>query len=163
MNGLFDWVRLMVAVLVLIVAHFVLRPLLGDRIEIDFLVLALLLLSIRVRPGVGALLGLLLGAAADAAAPSGFGSAMLAMTLVGYVTSWLKAAFFAENAVLDGVVIFASAWSVMLIRLLLSGRGFEAGFAISALVWAPLSAAATAVIGALLFAMLRPLLKPATA
>lgn len=163
MNGLFDWVRLMVAVLVLIVAHFVLRPLLGDRIEIDFLVLALLLLSIRVRPGVGALLGLLLGAAADAAAPSGFGSAMLAMTMVGYVTSWLKAAFFAENAVLDGVVIFASAWSVMLIRLLLSGRGFEAGFAISALVWAPLSAAATAVIGALLFAMLRPLLKPATA
>ena len=83
MNGLFDWVRLMVAVLVLIVAHFVLRPLLGDRIEIDFLVLALLLLSIRVRPGVGALLGLLLGAAADAAAPSGFGSAMLAMTMVG--------------------------------------------------------------------------------
>lgn len=163
MTGLYDWVRLMVAVLVLIVAHFVLRPLLGDRIEIDFLVLALLLLSIRVRPGVGALLGLLLGAAADAAAPSGFGSAMLAMTLVGYVTSWLKAAFFAENAVLDGVVIFASAWSVMLIRLLLSGRGFEAGFAISALVWAPLSAAATAVIGALLFAMLRPLLKPATA
>lgn len=163
MTGLYDWVRLMVAVLVLIVAHFVLRPLLGDRIEIDFLVLALLLLSIRVRPGVGALLGLLLGAAADAAAPSGFGSAMLAMTMVGYVTSWLKAAFFAENAVLDGVVIFASAWSVMLIRLLLSGRGFEAGFAISALVWAPLSAAATAVIGALLFAMLRPLLKPATA
>lgn len=163
MTGLYDWIRLMVAVLVLIVAHFVLRPLLGDRIEIDFLVLALLLLSIRVRPGVGALLGLLLGAAADAAAPSGFGSAMLAMTMVGYVTSWLKAAFFAENAVLDGVVIFASAWSVMLIRLLLSGRGFEAGFAISALVWAPLSAAATAVIGALLFAMLRPLLKPATA
>ena len=163
MTGLYDWVRLMVAVLVLIVAHFVLRPLLGDRIEVDFLVLALLLLSIRVRPGVGALLGLLLGAAADAAAPSGFGSAMLAMTMVGYVTSWLKAAFFAENAVLDGVVIFASAWSVMLIRLLLSGRGFEAGFAISALVWAPLSAAATAVIGALLFAMLRPLLKPATA
>lgn len=163
MSGLYDWVRLMAAVLVLILAHFVLRPLLGDRIEIDFLVLALLLLSIRVRPGVGALLGLLLGAAADAAAPAGFGSAMLAMTVVGYVTSWLKAAFFAENAVLDGVVIFASAWGVMLIRLLLSGRGFEAGFAITALVWAPLSAAATAVIGALLFAMLRPLLKPATA
>jgi len=162
-SGVYDWLRLMVTVFLLVVAHFLLRPLLGDQIEIDFLVLALLLLSIRVRPGVGALLGLLIGVTADAASPSGFGSAMLAMTLVGYVTSWLKAAFFAENAVLDGVVIFASAWGVVLMRLFLSGRGFEAGVAISALVWAPLSAAATAVVGALLFAVLRPLLKPATA
>ena len=163
MSGVYDWIRLLLTVFVLVVAHFVLRPLLGDRIEIDFLVLALLLLSIRVRPGVGALLGLLLGAASDAAAPSGFGSAMLALTLVGYITSWLKAAFFAENAVLDGVVIFASAWGVILLRLLLSGRAFEGGFAVSALVWAPLSAAATAVVGAVLFAVLRPLLKPARA
>ena len=163
MSGLYDWLRLMVAVFVLVVAHFVLRPLLGDRIEIDFLVLALLLLSIRVRPGMGAMLGLMLGAAADAAAPAGFGSAMLALTLVGYITSWLKAAFFAENAVLDGVVIFASAWGVIVIRLFLSGRGFEAGAAVSALVWAPLSAAATAIVGALMFTVLRPLLKPAAA
>ena len=163
MSGLYDWIRLIVAVSVLIIAHFVLRPLLGDRIEIDFLVLALLLLSIRVRPGVGAVLGLLLGAASDAAAPAGFGSAMLALTLVGYITSWLKAAFFAENAVLDGIVIFASAWGVIVIRLLLSGRAFETGFAVSALVWAPLSAATTAVVGALMFAVLRPLLKPAAA
>ena len=79
MSSLFDWVRLLFAVLLLVVAHFVLRPLLGDRIEIDFLVLALLLLSMRVRPGVGALLGLVMGAAADAASPAGFGSAMLAL------------------------------------------------------------------------------------
>ena len=163
MTGVYDWIRLLVAVSILVIAHFVLRPLLGDRIEIDFLVLALLLLSIRVRPGVGALLGLMMGAAADAAAPAGFGSAMLALTLVGYVTSWLKAAFFAENAVLDGVVIFASAWGVILLRLLLSGGALEGGFAVSALVWAPLSAAATAVVGAVLFAVLRPLLKPAAA
>ena len=163
MSGLYDWLRLMVTVFALVIAHFLLRPLLGIRIEIDFLVLALLLMSIRVRPGIGAVLGLLLGAAADAASPGGFGSAMLAMTLVGYVTSWLKAAFFAENAVLDGVVIFASAWGVILLRLLLSGRGFEAGAAVTALVWAPLSAAATALVGAVLFAVLRPLLKPAAA
>jgi rod shape-determining protein MreD len=162
-SGLYDWLRLIVAVSVLIIAHFVLRPLLGDRIEIDFLVLALLLLSIRVRPGVGAVLGLLMGAASDAAAPAGFGSAMLALTLVGYITSWLKAAFFAENAVLDGIVIFASAWAVIVMRLLLSGRAFETGFAVSALVWAPLSAATTALVGALMFAVLRPLLKPAAA
>jgi rod shape-determining protein MreD len=162
-SSLYDWLRVTLAVCVLVAAHFILRPLLGDRIEIDFLVLALLLLSIRVRPGVGALLGFALGAASDAAAPSGFGSAMLALTLVGYITSWLKAAFFAENAVLDGVVIFVSAWGVVLVRLLFSGRMFESGFAVSALVWAPLSAAVTAVVGAVLFAALRPLLKPAAA
>ena len=159
MSGVYDWLRLIAAVSVLVVAHFALRPLLGDRIEIDFLVLALLLLSIRVRPGVGALLGLLLGVAADSAAPAGFGTGMLALTLVGYVTSWLKAAFFAENAVLDGVVIFISAWGVILMRLLLSGGVLESGVAVSALVWAPLSAAVTAVVGAVLFAVLRPLLR----
>lgn len=163
MSGLFDWLRLIVAISLLVVAHFLLRPLIGDRIEINFLVLALLLLSIRVRPGIGAVLGLLLGAGADAAAPAGFGSAMLAFTLVGYITSWLKAAFFAENAVLDGVVIFVSAWGVILLRQLLSGGGLETGFAVSALVWAPLSAAATALVGAVLFAVVRPLLKPAAA
>jgi rod shape-determining protein MreD len=162
-SGVYDWFRLMLAVILLVTAHFALRPWLGDRIEIDFLVLALLLLAIRVRPGVGALLGLGLGAAADSAAPSGLGSAMLALTLVGYITSWLKAAFFAENALLDGVVIFASAWGVVLLRLLLSGRAFEPGIAVAALVWAPLSAALTAVVGAVLFALLRPLLKPASA
>lgn len=163
MSGAGAWIRVLLAVLALTAAHFALRPLLGERIEIDFLVLALLLLSIRVRPGAAALWGLLLGAAADAASAAGFGSAMLALTLVGYVTSWLKAAFFAENAVLDGVVIFVSAWAVMLVRLLLSGRVLESGMAVSALVWAPLSAAATAVIGALVFAVLRPLIKPAAA
>jgi rod shape-determining protein MreD len=162
-SGIGSWLRVLLAICALIAAHFVLRPLLGDRIEIDFLVLALLLLSIRVRPGVAALFGVLMGAAADAAAPAGFGSAMLALTLVGYVTSWLKAAFFAENAVLDGVVIFVSAWVVMLLRLLLAGRILESGTAVSALVWAPLSAAATALVGALVFAVLRPLIKPAAA
>jgi len=160
-SRLYDWLRLLVAVLLLVLAHFVLRPLIGDRVEIDFLVLALLLLSIRVRPGAAAVCGLLLGMAGDAATPAGFGSGMLALTLVGYITSWLKAAFFAENAVLDGVIIFASAWGVILMRLLLSGGGMQAGFAVSALVWAPLSAAATAVVGAVLFAVLRPLLRPA--
>jgi rod shape-determining protein MreD len=162
-TSFYGWLRVALVVLLLIVAHFALRPLLGDRIEIDFLILALLLLSIRVRPGVGAMLGLAMGIASDSAAAAGFGSAMLGLTLVGYVTSWLKAAFFAENAVLDGVVIFVSAWIVTLLRLTISGRIFEGGFAVSALVWAPLSAAATALVGAVLFAIVRPLLKPAIA
>jgi rod shape-determining protein MreD len=162
-TSLYDWVRVVLVVLALIAAHFLLRPLLSDRVEIDFLVIALLLLSIRLRPGMSAILGLLLGASADAASAGGLGGAMLALTLVGYITSWLKAAFFAENAVLDGVVIFISAWAVILIRMFSSGRVLEAGFAVSALVWAPLSAAATAAIGALLFALLRPVLKRAAA
>ncbi len=162
MSRLYDWLRLLLAVLLLVVAHFLLRPLIGDRVEIDFLVLALLLLSIRVRPGAAALIGLLLGMAGDSASPSGFGSGMLAMTMIGYITSWLKAAFFAENAVLDGVIIFASAWGVILMRLLISGGGLQSGFAVAALVWAPLSAAVTAGVGAVLFAVLRPVLRSAS-
>ncbi|MCU0627162.1 MAG: rod shape-determining protein MreD [Gemmatimonadaceae bacterium] len=156
---MFAWVRLLVLVAVLVAAEFVVQPLLGWRVRLDLLVVALLLFAIRVRPGAAALAGLVLGALADAASPSGLGSGMLALATVGYVTSWLKAAFFAENAVLNWIVIFASAWGATLLRLLLGGGVFEPGFAIEALVWAPLSAAATAFVGVLLFMAVRPALR----
>lgn len=159
---MFAWLRLLLIVTVLVIAQFLVQPLLGWRVRVDLLVIALLLLSIRVRPGVAAVAGLALGALADAAAPTGLGSGMLALAAVGYVTSWLKAAFFAENALLNGIVIFASAWSATLLRLLLGGGVFEPGFAIEALVWAPLSAAATALVGVLLFMAVRPVLRGIT-
>ncbi len=156
---MFAWLRLLLTVAVLIVGEFLLQPLLGWRVHVDLLVIGLLLLAIRVRPGVAAIAGLAMGALADAAAPTGLGSGMLALAAVGYVTSWLKAAFFAENALLNGIVIFASAWAATLMRLMLGGGLAEPGFAVEALVWAPLSAAATAVVGVLLFTAVRPMLR----
>lgn len=160
---MWGWLRLLLLVAALVVGEFVVQPLLGFRVRLDLLVIALLLVAIRVRPGAAAVVGFALGALADAASPTGLGSGMLAMAAVGYVTSWLKAAFFAENALLNGIVIFASAWGATMLRLVLGGGVFEPGFTIQALVWAPLSAAATALVGVLLFVAARPLLREAVA
>ena len=49
-----DVLRIMIAFGLLLVLHYTLRPLLAWRSSPDFLVIALLLVSIRVRPGSAA-------------------------------------------------------------------------------------------------------------
>ena len=56
-------VRTIVLCAVLIFLHYTLRPLLAWRASADFLIIALLLASVRVRPGVAALFGFVLGLA----------------------------------------------------------------------------------------------------
>jgi len=50
-------IRAAVAFVILVLLHYSLRPLLGWRAEIDFLLIALLLAAVRVRPGTAALIG----------------------------------------------------------------------------------------------------------
>ena len=87
----------------LLAAHFAVRPLLSTRANVDFLLIAVLFSAVRVRPGVGALIGLVSGLAVDALAPSAFGSATLAFVLVAFAASWVKAVFFADHVALTGV------------------------------------------------------------
>jgi putative flippase GtrA len=55
-----------VGVYVLLLAlHFLIRPLLGTRISIDFLVIAVLLAAVHVRPGVAAVIGFATGLIGD--------------------------------------------------------------------------------------------------
>ena len=42
--------------LVLVILHYTVRPLVGARISLDFLVVAVLLVAVQVRPGVAALI-----------------------------------------------------------------------------------------------------------
>ena len=46
---------------VLVALHYSIRPLLGTRISVDFLVIAVLLTAVHVRPGVAALIGFAAG------------------------------------------------------------------------------------------------------
>ena len=48
--------------LLLVVLHYTLRPLLGTRVTADFLLIAVLVTAVEVRPGVAAVVGLLAGA-----------------------------------------------------------------------------------------------------
>ena len=152
--------RLAVAVMVLILLHFSLRPLLGWTAEIDFLTTAVLIAAVRLRPGTAALLGCILGLANDSLRPAMFGAWALALTAVGFAASWLKAIFFADNLALNGLMILLGKWLVDAIRLLVERSHEGTALVMQLFVWSLLSAAVTAVVGVIVLLLLRPLLEP---
>jgi rod shape-determining protein MreD len=154
-------VRAVITFVILVLLHYTLRPLLGWRAPMDFLVLALLLASIRVRPAAAALVGLLVGLVADSLTPESLGAAAIAMTIVGYLSSWLKAVFFADNLALNAFFFFLGKWSFDVIYFVVEQRLGGIELVQQLLLWSPLSAAATAVAGILLLLIMRPLLEPA--
>jgi rod shape-determining protein MreD len=140
--------------LAMVVFHYVTRPFLGGRVGIDFLLLAVLLAGIGLRPGAAAVLGFTGGLVADALAPGSFGASALALTIVGFGASWVRAAFFARSpAVYGGLVFAAKLVHDSVVLLVVGGDGLTAT-ATQLLVWTPLTAllsAAAAVVLAALF------------
>jgi rod shape-determining protein MreD len=112
-----------------------------------------------MRPGAAAVLGCIVGLAADSMNPAGFGAGALALTGVSFGASWLKAVFFADNAVLNGLFFFVGRLLFVLIQLVAERRLGGAELVMEALLWAPLSAALTAAAGVLLVLLMRPLLE----
>jgi rod shape-determining protein MreD len=155
--------RAVVTFVILVLLHYTLRPLLGWRAPMDFLLLALLLASIRVRPAVAALIGLAMGLVADSLTPESLGAAAIAMTVVGYVASWLKAVFFADNLALNAFFFFLGKWTFDVIYFVVERRLGGIELLQQLLLWSPLSAAATAIAGILLLLIMRPMLEPARA
>jgi rod shape-determining protein MreD len=156
-------VRTTIAIVILILLDFSVRPLLGWRAEIDFRIIALLLAAVRMRPGSAAVVGCIMGLIFDSLTPHAFGAGALAMTVVGYMASWLKAVFFADNLALNGFFFFAGRWAFAIVYVLAAHQANGVELVQQLLIWAPLSAAATAAAGVVLLVLLRPLLEPATA
>jgi rod shape-determining protein MreD len=156
-------VRTILVCAILIVLHYTLRPLLAWRAGIDFLIVALLLGSVRMRPGPAAVYGFMLGLVSDSLVPSAFGAAALGMSLVGFGASWLKAVFFADNLELHGFFLFLAKWAFDLIFLIAGRRISGAELAMQIFVWSPLSAAVTAVAGVVALSLLKPLMEARTA
>ena len=156
-------VRALVTFLILVLLHYTLRPLLGWRAPMDFLLLALLLASIRVRPAVAALIGLAVGLVADSLTPEALGAGAIAMTIVGYLASWLKAVFFADNLALNAFFFFLGKWVFDLIYFVVEQRLGGIELVQQLLLWSPLSAAATAAAGIILLLIMRPMLEPSHA
>ena len=134
-------------VLVLLaVAQFALRPRLGDpRFAPDFLLIALLFLAIRTRPGVGAVAGFVAGVVSDAVAPTAFGAAALATTLIGFGAGWIRAMFVTDNLLINALFVFGAAWLRDIIQLVVANQ--LAGHALlwQAGVYSPIAALTTAV------------------
>ncbi len=156
-------IRAVLSFLVFVLLHYTLRPLLGWRAPMDFLLIALLLASVRVRPGTAAIIGFLVGLISDSLAPGALGSGALAMTAVGFSASYLKAVFFADNLALNALFFFLGKWMFDLIYFLVEQRVRGVELVQQLLLWSPLSAAVTAAVGVLLLFLMRPLLDPSPA
>jgi rod shape-determining protein MreD len=155
--------RPVLAFVLLVVLHYTLRPVLGWRTSIDFLVIALLIASVRMRPGLAALLGFGMGLVADSLSVGAFGSAALAMSVVGFTASWLRAIVFAENLALHAAFFFAGKWLFDIVFLIIERRlkGFE--LITQLFIWSPITAMVTALAGILVLILMRPMLETQSA
>ncbi len=153
--------RAILAFVILVVLHYTLRPVLEWRTSIDFLLIALLLASVRMRPGAAAVLGFTMGLVADSLSVGAFG-ATLAMTVVGFSASWLRAVVFAENLVLHAAFFFAGKWLFDIIFLLVERRVKGLDLVFQLLIWSPLTAIVTALAGLLALIVMRPMLDART-
>ncbi len=156
-------IRAIISFLIFVLLHYTLRPLLGWRAPMDFLLIALLLASVRVRPGTAAVIGFVVGLVSDSLAPDALGAGALGMTVVGFSASYLKAVFFADNLMLNAFFFFAGKWMFDIIYFGLEQRMHGVELAQQLVLWSPLSAAVTATVGVLLLFLMRPLLEPTPA
>ncbi len=140
-----------VGVFILLVAmHYSIRPMMGTRISIDFLVIAVLLVAVHVRPGIAAIIGFVSGLVADSLTPLSFGAGALAMSAVGSAASWLKAAVFGDNVLSQVIFLAAGKYVFDIIYLVVERRLDLAALLMQLLLWSPLSALATGLAGALI-------------
>jgi rod shape-determining protein MreD len=146
---------LWLVLVVLILLHFYLRPrLYAGRGAPDFLLLALLILAFRSRPGGAAVAGFLMGLVEDVLTPARFGAGMLANTVVAYVAAWGRAVFFADNLLVNFGLFALGTWLRNLLVYLVSGVGVGA-FLASVTLWGTLQALSTALAGTLVILAIR--------
>jgi rod shape-determining protein MreD len=141
--------------LLLVALHYTVRPLLGTRVTVDFLVISVLLAAVHVRPGVAALIGFVTGLIADSLTPLSFGAGALAMSAVASAASWLKAAVFGDNVLAQTIFLAAGKFAFDVIYLMAEGRLPLGDLAIQLVLWSPLSALATGLAGVLVVSTFR--------
>jgi rod shape-determining protein MreD len=156
-----DALRTFIAFVVLVVLHYSLRPLMGwQRVGPDFLLVALLVVAVRVRPGAAAVVGLLVGLISDSIGTEPFGASAMAMTIVAFGASWMQQVVFADDLMVNAMLFFFGEWAFSIVFLFAS-RGQGGGtLVMPLLVWAPLRAAVTALFGVVTMMILRPILRP---
>jgi rod shape-determining protein MreD len=150
---------LAVMVMVLVALHYSLRPLIEWRVTVDFLTVAVLIVALRARPGAAALVGSVAGLIADSLAPSGFGAAAVALTVVAGLASWIKRTFFTENIVLNALCLFGGKLAFDIVYLLIEGRVTGAALLAQLAGWSVASALVAGVVGVIVLLVFRPMIE----
>ncbi len=144
-----------IVILILGLVEFYVRPsFISGRGVPDFLLLSLLLFSMRSQPATAAVAGLIVGFITDVLHPAHFGAGMMAHVLVGYGAAWGRAVFFADNLLVNAGLFFLGTWLRNVLMLVFSGTSF-AELGVEATVWAPLQGLTTAVAGLMLVVLFR--------
>jgi cell shape-determining protein MreD len=151
--------RLTFGFLLLLVAHVTVRPLIGGPAPIDFLLIAVLFISVHLRPGWAAAFGCGVGLMTDALAPESFGAGALALTLVGYAGGWLRAVFLADQLPLTALVVFGGKWLFDALYLVTGPAKRGTALLVQLLLWSPLAAALTALVAVVMLTLFRPLFR----
>lgn len=137
-------IQLLLVMLLLVILQFYIRPRLWDaRISPDFLLIALMLFAMRSSPGVAALAGFAVGLIADTLTPARFGAGALAHTLVGYLASWGRSVFFADNVLVNAAFVAVGLWVRDFVVLVASGTNHRQLIA-ELTLYSPLQALTTA-------------------
>ncbi len=147
--------QLLLVLGVLILLHFYVRPRLwGARVSPDFLLIAVMLFAMRSGPGAAAVFGLAIGLVGDALTPARFGAGMLAHTVVGFLASWGRSLFFADNLLVNAGFVAAGFWLRDLVLLLASGTD-RGRLLVELTLYGPLQALTTALAALLVLAAFR--------
>lgn len=150
-----DKFRAGVVIAILLLLEFYLRPsLVEGRGMPDFLMLALLLLAIRQRPGTAAMTGFAVGFMVDVLTPARFGAGILAHVLVGWGAAWGRSVFFADNLLVIAGLFFVGTWVRNLLVLIVSGTA-PGRLLTEMLVWSPLQGVTTAAVGVVIVMLFR--------
>ncbi len=148
--------RFAAVLVLLLLLQFFVRPRLGDpRLAPDFLLIALLFLAIRTRPGIGAIAGFITGISVDAVAPTAFGAGALAWTVTGYVGGWIRSLVFAENPVMMALSVFGAAWLRDIVQVVAANQLSGRGLAWQLLVVSPGAALATGIAALIILVFFR--------
>ena len=147
--------QLALVLVVLVLLHFYVRPRLWTaRVSPDFLLIALMLFAMRSAPGPAALFGFVIGLVGDALTPARFGAAALAHTVTGYVASWTRSLFFADNLLVNAGFIAGGLWLRDFVLLLTSGTA-KGRLLAELTIYSPLQALTTALAAVLVLAAFR--------
>ncbi len=155
--------RLALVFTTLIVLNYTVRPILHWQVSMDFVLIATMIVAVRVRPGVAALVGFATGLLVDVQNPDALGSSALALACIAFGASFLKASVFSEKPTMNAALFFLGKWGYDLIFVIAEGRITASDSLQQIFIWSPLSAALTAAVGAMSLSLMSPLLREARA
>ena len=131
-------------IVLMLLLHFALHPVWTSwRVGPDLLSGGVLLGSLLLRSTQAALLGFVLGLLEASMALGPLGPTMLVLALAGFIGGWLRNVFYSDSGRFLPTFIFCGVWALQVVLTLVSG---DAVTVQGLLVYAPLSAAATALL-----------------